>query len=158
MKSVLNKIIEYLLFVVLNLFFANHWWAVLVIIYIGVLFQGPTEEHMEVFVIIWFVLLLIKLVFVEICYKKLKYIRKLLDKVYSVRWLLGIALAIDICMLIMQFLVELIAMSSVSQLVSSCKDLMLMYPFMLGGITLSYLFFALRKNHLKVKRPAKSDE
>lgn len=151
MKSALNKIIAYTLFGLLNLFFANPWWTVLVIIYIGVQFQGPTEEHMEVFVIIWFVILLIKLVFIEIFYKKSKDIRELLNKAHSIWQLLGIALVIDISMLIMQFLVELISMSSVSQLASSCMNLLLMYLPILGGVTPSYLFFALRKKHIKIK-------
>ena len=150
MKSAINKIIEYLLFGLLNLFFANPWWSVLVIASIGVYFQEPTEEHMEAFFIVWLLVIVLRLFFVEICYKKLKHVREFLDTSHSVRELLDFGLMIDLLSILIQCIIN-IYVEDGSEFTPSLNELLTVYPFMLGGVTLSYLFFALRKKHIKIK-------
>ena len=149
MKSILNKIIAYTLFGLLNLFFANPWNISMAIIILGIPFQ-TTEENFEVYFFIWLLLLLIKLIFIEIFYKKSKDIRELLNKAHSVWQLLGIGVIIDIFAIIIPNLINFYSGNN-SSLVASIDVVVFLYPFMLGGVTLSYLFFALRKKHIKIK-------
>lgn len=149
MKSALNKIIAYTLFGLLNLLFANPWNILMAIIVLGAPFQA-TEENFEAYFFIWLLLLLIKHVFIEIFYKKSKDIRELLNKAHSVWQLLGIALIIDIFALIIPPVINFYSGGN-SPLVAPIDVVVSLYPYMLGGITTSYLFFALRKKHIKIK-------
>ena len=119
------------------------------IIILGIPFQ-TTEENFEVYFFIWLLLLLIKLIFIEIFYKKSKDIRELLNKAHSVWQLLGIGVIIDIFAIIIPNLINFYSGNN-SSLVASIDVVVFLYPFMLGGVTLSYLFFALRKKHIKIK-------
>ena len=159
MKLTLNQKFEYTLFGLSNLFFATPWGVLMAIIALGAIFSGSTGEHTGfAIVIVWLLLIALKFTFVEISYKRSKNIRAILDKVHSVWQLLGVALAIDIGVLGVQLIIEVIVMKDSSQLASSCTNLLLMYLPILGGVTPSYLFFALRKKHIKIEKPAESDE
>ena len=152
MKLTLNQKFEYTLFGLSNLFFATPWGVLMAIIALGAIFSGSTGEHAGfAIVIVWLLLIALKFTFVEISYKRSKNIRAILDKVHSVWQLLGVALAFDICVLGVQLIIEVIVMKDSSQLASSCTNLLLMYLPILGGVTPSYLFFALRKEHIKIK-------
>lgn len=151
MKSILNKIIEYLLFGLLNLFFANPWWSGLVMVSIGMYFQRSIEDDFNiVFFIAWLLLVVLRLFFVEICYKKLKHVREFLDTSHSVRELLDFGLMIDLLSILIQCIIN-IYVEDGSEFTPSLNQLLTVYPFMLGGVTLSYLSFALRKKHFQIK-------
>ena len=157
MKLTLNQKFEYTLFGLSNLFFATPLLLTWVILIIGIFFQDPIEEHVEYFPIVWLLVLIIKVPFVIFAYAVSEDMRFLLDKFTPIWKLLGFALFVDTVCFVVQYII--IAIYDISLFGdNNLTKTLIPYLYMLGGVTPSYLVFLLFKNHLKVKRPAKSDE
>lgn len=102
-------------------------------------------------------MLIIKLPFVTFAYAVSEDMRFLLDKFTPIWKLLGFALFVDtVCFVVQYIIVSIYDISLFGN--NNLTKTLIPYLFMLGGVTPSYLVFLLFKNHLKVKRPAESDE